>query len=111
MGEKQPKYQQVIDWVRENIHNGTFLPGTKLMSEAELGEKFGLSRQTIRHATGELEKERLVTRVRGSGTYIGGRLPRLREERFMNIAVMSTFYESYIFPPTLKGIEIGRAHV
>jgi GntR family transcriptional regulator of arabinose operon len=101
----EPKYQQVVDWVKENIEDGKFRPGDRLMSEAELSEKFSLSRQTIRHATGELAAMGYVTRVRGSGTYIGGMKKSVREERYMSIAVVSTFYESYIFPPTLKGIE------
>ena len=105
MTQVEPKYQQVVDWVKESIQGGRLKSGEKLMSEKELSEKFGLSRQTIRHATGELAAEGLVTRVRGSGTYIGRPRETVREERHMSIAVVSTFYESYIFPSTLKGIE------
>ncbi len=100
-----PKYQQVIDWVKSKIEDGTFSYGDRLMSENELCEKFGLSRQTVRHATGELEKQRIVTRVRGSGTYIGSTYQPVRTEKHMNVALVSTFYENYIFPPTIKGIE------
>ena len=106
MAYKEPKYQQVVAWVKENIESGNFKSGEKLMSEAELSEKFGLSRQTIRHATGELVNQNLVTRIKGSGTYIGtGPAPSVHKERHMRIAVVSTFYESYIFPAILKGIE------
>ena len=105
MAETDAKYRQVIDWIKENIETGNLRPGERLMSETELSRKFHLSRQTIRHATGELASEGIVTRIRGSGTYIGGKEPPVREVRHMNIAVVSTFYESYIFPPTLKGIE------
>lgn len=101
---EKPKYQVVIDWVKQSIENGTLKYGDRLMSEKELSEKFGLSRQTIRHATGKLEKEKVVTRVQGSGTYIGGAFQPVRRERYKNIAVLSTFYESYIFPPILRGI-------
>ena len=100
----QPKYQAVIDWVKNSIKNGTLQYGDRLMSEKELSDKFGLSRQTIRHATGVLEKEHVITRVQGSGTYIGATFQPVRRERYMNIAVLSTFYESYIFPPILRGI-------
>ena len=106
----QPKYQEVIHWVKENIANGTLHYGDRMPSENELSEKFGLSRQTIRHATGELVNEGVITRVQGSGTYIGGDYAPARQERYMNIAVVSTFYESYIFPPTLKGIEKELSH-
>ncbi len=104
MGASVPKYMAVVNWVRENIENGTFQFGERLMSENELCEKFGLSRQTIRHATGVLEEERLVTRVRGSGTYIGSAYQPARKTQYKNIAVVSTFYENYIFPAILRGI-------
>ena len=149
MAEQGAKYQKVIDWVKKNIADGTFQAGDRLMSEQELSRHFGLSRQTIRHATGELVNQRILTRVKGSGTYIGdpqdaqgrnrtgssaageaedtengvhsGEREGQKESRgkkdsaskgthvlreaTMNIAVVSTFYESYIFPDTLKGIE------
>lgn len=107
MGEQEPKYRQVIDWVKESIANGTLQPGDRLLSETELGERFGLSRQTVRRATGELVNEGVVTRVQGSGTYIGDVVRSIRSERYMSIAVISTFFDSYIFPRTLKGIEQG----
>ncbi len=105
MAERSPKYQRVIDWVKESIASGKLQYGDRMPSEKELSEQFGLSRQTIRHATGELVNQHLVTRVQGSGTYVGSTYMPIREEKYMSVAVVSTFYESYIFPPTLKGIE------
>ena len=111
MPGQEAKYLQVVEWVKENITNGTFQNGDRLMSEMELSERFGLSRQTIRHATGELASLGYVTRVKGSGTYIGGApgsetvSRKTLRPKTMTIGVISTFYESYIFPDTLKGIE------
>ena len=105
MTDSEPKYQQVIEWVKDKIVDGSYKPGDRLMSEMELSKMFGLSRQTIRRATGELENQNYVTRVQGSGTYIGGSSVQSRQEHYMCIAVISTYYDSYIFPPTLKGIE------
>lgn len=98
-------YRAVIDWIRKEIANGHLKNGDRLPSEKELCDQFALSRQTIRHATGELEKEGLLTRVRGSGTYVGsaGLPPRTAKNK--NIAVVSTYVDSYIFPPTIRGIE------
>lgn len=104
MIQRAPKYQKVIDWVKEEIAAGNLKYGDRMPSEMELGEKFGLSRQTVRHATGELVQEHILTRVQGSGTYVGDVHAPQREEKHMRVAVLSTFYESYIFPPTLKGI-------
>lgn len=105
MGTQEPKYKAVVNWVMDRLNSGELKMGEKLPSENELSIMFGLSRQTIRHAVDTLEQQKLVTRVRGSGTYIGdgGRVER--QERYMNIAVISTYVDSYIFPPVLRGIE------
>lgn len=105
MKAQVPKYKEVVEWVLENINNGTFPMGGKLPSENELSARFNLSRQTIRHAIEVLEKQELVTRVQGSGTYVGESLKVKRTESYKNIAVISTYVDSYIFPPVLKGIE------
>ena len=105
MSLQDPKYQLVIDWIKENIESGALKYGDRIKSEKELSQQFGLSRQTVRRATSELEKDKILTRVQGSGTYIGDRIQGIRREKHMNVAVMSTYIDSYIFPPTLKGIE------
>ena len=98
-------YRAVIDWIRKEISAGHLKTGDRLPSEKELCDQFGLSRQTVRHATGELEKEGVLTRVRGSGTYLGSPGPAPRQAENKNIAVVSTYVDSYIFPPTIRGIE------
>lgn len=109
MGVQELKYKEVYNWVLDNINSGNLKVGQKLPSENELSGRFGLSRQTVRHAVDILEQQKLVSRVRGSGTYVGsgGKTGRqsTRQERYMNIAVISTYVDSYIFPPVLRGIE------
>lgn len=102
---QEPKYRTVEKWVLENIRSGAFKAGDKLPSEHELGVKFDLSRQTIRHAIDMLEQQSLIKRVKGSGTYIGGEKRCGRQEHYKNVAVISTYVDSYIFPPVLRGIE------
>ena len=105
MQGQEPKYKEVENWVLENISSGTFTFGDKLPSENELADQFGLSRQTVRHAVDLLEQQKLVRRVRGSGTYVGEAVRAARQKSYKNIAVISTYVDSYIFPPVLKGIE------
>lgn len=105
MRSQNLKYKIVVDWIMENIQNGSLKKGDKLPSENELSRKFGLSRQTIRHAIETLEHQKLLVRIQGSGTYIGEVIKEFRQERFMNVAVISTYVDSYIFPPVLRGIE------
>ncbi len=105
MSAQDTKYQIVIDWIKKNIESGSFKYGDRIKSEKEISEQFGLSRQTVRRATSELEREKVLTRIQGSGTYVGNRIQNVRRELHKNVAVMSTYIDSYIFPPTLKGIE------
>lgn len=104
MKEKSLKYQDLLQFIRNLIEKGELNPGDKLYSENEMCTMFGISRQTVRHAIGLLEEEGLVSRVRGSGTYVsGGRLSNL--EKSNRIAVVTTYVDSYIFPKTIQGIE------
>lgn len=105
MGTQKPKYMEVANWVLEQIENGTFQKGEKLPSEHELSFQFHLNRQTVRHAIDVLVQKNMLIKVQGSGTYVGAGRREERTERYYNIGVISTYVDSYIFPPVLKGIE------
>lgn len=78
--------------------------GQKMYSENELKDRFGMSRQTVRHAISVLEKEGLIYKVQGSGTYINDtRVASLKKRT--RIAVVTTYVDGYIFPSTIQGIE------
>lgn len=103
--QEETGYRKVEQWVMDGLADGTLRQGDRLPSEKELQEKFHLSRQTIRHATGDLAKRGILKRIQGSGTYIGSAKRPEKKRRTMRIAVISTFSESYIFPQILRGIE------
>ena len=98
------KYQQVVDWIMTEIENGNLKKGERLMPENLIASKFDMSRQTIRRAMQELVDMGVLSRIQGSGTYVGSKKITARKSH-MNIAVVSTFYDSYIFPSILRGIE------
>lgn len=68
-GRGRVAYQAVARELREAIDRGDFAGGRRLPTEAELGVRWRVSRQTIRRAIQELVGEGLVFRIRGSGTY------------------------------------------
>lgn len=103
MGDVLPRYKQVIDYILSEINSGHLKEGDRMPSEKELSDKFSLSRQTIRHATGELESSGVITRVRGSGSYIGNPAAGSRP-KYRTVAVMLTYVDNYIFPPAVRGI-------
>lgn len=101
---QQPKYKKIVDWVKKQVESGSIKPGERLNSENELTEIFQMSRQTIRHAISELEKDNIIERRQGSGTYISNVFKR-KTENTMNIAVVTTYVDDYIFPSIIKGME------
>lgn len=96
------KYEAIRKWILDNIKNCVFKYGDKLPSENLLCSKFSISRQTVRNAMEGLEKEEIVKRVRGSGTYV---IKRLGEVRNKTIGVLLSYINDYIFPQILQGIE------
>ncbi len=65
-----PLYKQIVRVLSDSIANGTYRPGDKLPTEAELIEQFGVSRITVRSAIKEMEDAGLVERARGKGTFV-----------------------------------------
>src|SRR5690625_2761998 len=69
-GKSTPLYGQIIDYLKEQIDDGKILPGGKLPTEQELAELFDVSRITSRRALVELEREGMITRLRGRGSFL-----------------------------------------
>lgn len=70
-----PRYLEIADYLRELV--ATAEPGDRLPSDAELCERFGVSRMTARQAVMVLANENLLERKRGSGTFVSSsRVPR-----------------------------------
>lgn len=66
----KPLYLQVADRIRSMIKSGEFPEGSPMGSNTALMERFGVSRVTLRHALGVLEREGLVKAHHGKGTYV-----------------------------------------
>ncbi|MGC4154886.1 MAG: GntR family transcriptional regulator [Propionicimonas sp.] len=63
-------YAQLYDALLQQIRNGTYQPGHRLPTEAELGELYGVSRMTVRRALDELRRSGLVERKPALGTFV-----------------------------------------
>jgi GntR family transcriptional regulator len=66
-------YEQIATTLRDEIERGGYEPSGKLPSEAELSERFGVSRVTVRLAIGKLVNDSLVERKQGKGTFATGK--------------------------------------
>src|SRR5580700_9652639 len=63
-------WRLIAEELRREIIGGSRAPGTKLPSEGELAERFGVHRNTVRQAVAALAAEHLVVSRRGSGTFV-----------------------------------------
>lgn len=70
MHGKIGKQAQVYQWLRAYIEENLFSVSDKLPSENALARRLGVSRDTVRSATNALEREGLIYRVQGSGSFI-----------------------------------------
>ncbi|KHD86406.1 GntR family transcriptional regulator [Heyndrickxia ginsengihumi] len=65
-----PIYFQIQEYIRKMVESGEWEVGDAIPSERILSEQFSVSRMTIRQAVQGLVDEGLLTRKRGSGTFI-----------------------------------------
>ena len=67
---KKTLSQEIVEQIREAIHNKVFVVGDKLPGELALAESFGVSRTAVREALRILEGRGLITIRGGSGAYV-----------------------------------------
>src|SRR6266487_5720504 len=65
-----PLYLQLKNALIADIDAGQYRPHERLMSERELGEKFKVSRMTVRQALMEMIRESILYTQVGKGTYV-----------------------------------------
>lgn len=68
---RPPRYLEIADYLRRLVRD--LGPGDRLPSDAELCERFAVSRMTARQAVQLLANERLLVRRRGDGTFVAPR--------------------------------------
>lgn len=67
--------QQISDDLRQQIADGTLAPGTKLPTEAQLTDQYGVTRGTVRAALEILVNEGLIMSARPVGHFVRDRKP------------------------------------
>jgi GntR family transcriptional regulator len=75
-----PLYLQVKRLLTQKINDGLLTPGEKLPSERELCEQYNVSRITVRQALNDLDKEGLIYRTHGKGTFVAQ--PKVEQELY-----------------------------
>jgi GntR family transcriptional regulator len=63
------RYYRLYELLSAALRDGSIAPDSALPSEPELCTRYGISRTTVRRALEKLEREGVIVRKRGSGTY------------------------------------------
>ena len=96
-----PKYHQVYAALWRDIVSGRLRHGERLPSEAELVKTFNASRITVGRAVRDLQREGMVARRAGSGTYVTTRRPHGAASFGLLIPDLG---ETAIFEPVCQGM-------
>ena len=91
-----PLYTQLKELLRERILDGSYPPHSRMPSESELGKAFDVSRITVRQALGDLQKEGLIFKIHGKGTFVA------KPKTFQNVSTLQGLAESM----TGRGYEV-----
>lgn len=83
-GPRAPKYHRVADELRQDIRQGSLLPGARLPAETALVDRFRVSLPTVRQALALLRAEGLIESRHGVGTFVkeNRRLQRRSRDRY-----------------------------
>ncbi|USI72740.1 GntR family transcriptional regulator [Sphingomonas morindae] len=85
-GNPAPLYLQLHQLIRDAIAREILAHGDAIPAERDLATEYGVSRITVRRAIGELVEQGLLTRRRGAGTFVAGRVEK-------NFSKLSSFSE------------------
>jgi GntR family histidine utilization transcriptional repressor len=86
MNDMLPLYVQIKDHILGNINSGAWAAGSRVPSENELVESFGISRMTANRALRELAGDGYLARVPGVGTFVKEQAARTSMMELRNIA-------------------------
>ncbi len=75
--ERVPVTDEAIEKIKAMIVSGELGPGSKLPKEADLAERLGLSRNSLREAVKALSLIRVLDVRQGDGTYVTSLQPQL----------------------------------
>lgn len=99
------KFLSVSEWILSQIKELELKENEKIPTEMQITQTLGVSRQTVRKAIEHLEGQGILSSVQGSGTYVKKAFSKPQDySKSKNIAVVTTFIDSHIFPEKTNGI-------
>lgn len=70
MNGRMPRYYRIAEALRQQIQAGDLVAGERLPNQRRLARQFGVTLMTLRQALELLEREHLISRQHGLGTFV-----------------------------------------
>jgi GntR family transcriptional regulator, arabinose operon transcriptional repressor len=99
-------YQQLANVLRQHFCEADLQVGNRIPTEFELSSTFGVSRGTVRQALSLLEKEGLIYRVQGLGTFLNAKeTPAIPINSERRIGLIVPYAQDQLSLNILVGVE------
>lgn len=105
VGPNQSLADVVYREMRTLILDGKWSPRSRLPSETELAQHFGMSRPVIRQALARLRTDGLIISRQGSGSYVKGTVTPDRSELKVQFPIISSVADLESFLNFREGVE------
>ena len=103
----EPKYEQLTKHLRAEVLAGRLKPLESLPPEQVMAASLNISRSTVRQALASLEKDGLISRVAGRGTFVHEHARRRLQNSQYTFALIAPQTRSGFYPSLLHGFESG----
>ncbi len=107
----QPKYMRLKNCLLAELTAGRLKAGDSLPSEKYLADALGVARNTVRQAMAELEREELICRVPGRGTFVDEDVRRRLAKGLDLFALITPETHTGYYPSLLHGFEMAAKQV
>jgi DNA-binding LacI/PurR family transcriptional regulator len=108
----KPKYERLRQRFIEEIRAGRLKPGDMLPTEQQLAASNSIARSTVRQALAALERDGLIERIQGKGTFIHDQARISLRQGLDVFALVLPETQSGFYPTLQRGFDeaAGRVH-
>lgn len=104
---REHKYSLIMDYIKNEILNGTLKAGDKVDSESQLMKKFNVSRHTAREALTRLGQEGYIQTEHGKGSFVRNIGENRKEKNSISdtIIMIVSYLNNQTVPDIIQKIE------
>ena len=106
----QSVVDSIKDWIIDQMIKGNLRPGSKLPTEAELSERLGAGRNSVREAIKQMEAHGVLYIKRAEGTFVAEQFdPKMLSPVLYSIILQNDSWQDFV--DLRRAIDIGTLYV